>query len=430
MDWGLGNPNTTAALIATLMIAVWVLAFIRGWGFWIALGLFTILGGCLIHTFSRGGLVAAFVGLLPLIAVAPRPWPMRKIIAIGVAVWAMIGFALYLNAHERYSQGVVKQDRSITNRLHVWKHAPLMVVDAPKGWGFKNGAKAYMRWYQPLEDTESYRTFVNSHLEWLIEFGWPMRFIYVLAWCGVFLLCVPSRSRRWFAVPLGVWAAFAIASTFSSVAESPWVWIVPGISLLAVIMYRIFKRDWPQSSMWRIPTGFAALSCLVLLVAGGKGTKVQGSRKQVVIGHGKVGLWLVADERVLGGDRFAKSLRRYLDEHPADRTVGIVWSVAELPNDLSQTTVVVAGLPDGLAQGTMQRVAASAAKLIFLSPGCYPQEAGMDTDRKPPVETLFGEFSQSVVLSAWEDTGKVRRIEGAGDFLPAWPQIIFEGIHP
>jgi len=29
MDWGLGSPNKTAALIAMLMVAVWGLAFIR-----------------------------------------------------------------------------------------------------------------------------------------------------------------------------------------------------------------------------------------------------------------------------------------------------------------------------------------------------------------------------------------------------------------
>jgi hypothetical protein len=31
MDWGLGNPNKTAAVIALLMIAVWALAYFRRW---------------------------------------------------------------------------------------------------------------------------------------------------------------------------------------------------------------------------------------------------------------------------------------------------------------------------------------------------------------------------------------------------------------
>lgn len=44
MDWGLGNPNKTAALIACLMIGLWALAFIRKWGFWVALVGFTALG--------------------------------------------------------------------------------------------------------------------------------------------------------------------------------------------------------------------------------------------------------------------------------------------------------------------------------------------------------------------------------------------------
>jgi hypothetical protein len=63
MDWGFGNPNKTAAFIAILMIAVWILAYIHKWGFWIALVAFTGLGICLIHTMSRGGLVALLVVL-------------------------------------------------------------------------------------------------------------------------------------------------------------------------------------------------------------------------------------------------------------------------------------------------------------------------------------------------------------------------------
>jgi hypothetical protein len=54
MDWGLGNPNKTAALIALIMIAVWILGYIRDWGFWVALALFTGFGVCLILTQSRG----------------------------------------------------------------------------------------------------------------------------------------------------------------------------------------------------------------------------------------------------------------------------------------------------------------------------------------------------------------------------------------
>lgn len=426
MDWGLGNPNKTAALIAMLMVAVWGLASIRRWGFWAALSAFTVLGGCLVHTFSRGGLVAAFLGLVPLLLCAPRPWPMRRLVAVGVAVWAMIGFAFYLNAHERYGQGVVQQDRSITNRLHLWKHGPLMVVDAPGGWGLGNAAKSYMRWYQPIEDTESFRTFVNSHLEWLIEFGWPLRFLYLFAWAAVLLVCMPRRGNSWLAVPLGVWVAFGVASIFSSVAESPWLWILPGIALLSVLGWRIARHEWPRPVSWIFPVGAAALGCVSLVLVGGGGTPIKGSETRVVLGNGMPTFWLVADERVLGGDRFAKTLRQALNKHEKAPTVGVVWSARELPTDLTGAVVIISGA--GLADGSAEcgRILENARHTIFLSPGCYPQEAGFDAGLHSGV-ALFGEFSQSPFLSAWEETGRVERIAGAGDFLPTWPELIFSG---
>ncbi|MBE2205699.1 MAG: O-antigen ligase family protein [Chthoniobacterales bacterium] len=424
MDWGLGNPNKTAALIAMLMVAVWGLAFIRRWGFWVALSAFTVLGGCLVHTFSRGGLVAACFGLVPLLIFVPRPWPMRRLVALGVAVWAMIGFSFYLNAHERYGQGVVKQDRSITNRLHLWKHGPLMIVDSPGGWGLGNAAKSYMRWYQPIDDNESFRTFVNSHLEWLVEFNWPLRFLYLFAWAAVLLVCMPSRGNSWLAVPLGVWIAFGVASIFSSVAESPWLWILPGIVLVSALGWRIVKQQWPRPLSWAFPVGAATVGCVALLIAGGSGTQVEGSAARVVLGDGKPTFWLVADEQVLGGDRFAKTLRAAWSEHEKPPTIGVVWSVRQLPTDLSGAVVIWSGATSAEATTDSKRVLGTAERTILLVPRCYPQESGLDED-KQSVVALFGEFSQSPFLSAWEETGSVQRIAGTGDFLPNWPQLIF-----
>ena len=38
------------------------------------------------------------------------------------------------------------------------------------------------------------------------------------------------------------------------------------------------------------------------------------------------------------------------------------------------------------------------------------------------IEVIFGEFSQSPSVNAWAEVATVRRIEGAGDFLPRWPE--------
>ena len=425
MDWGLGNPNKTAALIAELMVAVWGLAYVRKRGFWVAFGFFIVLGGCLIHTFSRGGLIAAFAGLIALIAFVHRPWPVTKSITISVSVLAMIAFALYLNAPERYGQGVIEKDPSIINRAELWRVTPAMMVDAPGGWGIGNSGKAYMQWYQPLQRNEQYRTLVNSHLTWLVEFGWPLRFLYLFAWATVFMLCFPTKETRWHAVPLGIWLAFGVAAFFSSVAESIWLWIVPGLSLAAVLGSRLRTMQWPRPMAWVVPAGVVSLFCASFLMVGKGGAEINGSKDLVVIGKNVPLIWLVSDEQALGSYGFAKSLRKYLAEHPTDRSIGIVQSLASLPKSLSGAMIVVAGSPEGRNRERMQQLASSASRLILLSPGYYPQEAGIALEAKSPVEVLFGEFSQSPFLMAWEETGKVRRIAGAGDFFPTWPQIIF-----
>lgn len=212
MDWGLGNPNKTAALIAILMIAVWALAYLRNWLFWVSLVLFSALGICLVHTFSRGGMVAAFCGLIPLLACLRRPLPVKRIVGVVASVWVIIGASIYLQAHERFGQGVVQEDRSISNRLVLWKVTPTMMVDAPGGWGIGHSGKSYMEWYQPFDRSESYRTLVSSHLTWLVEFGWIGRFFYIFGWMSVFVLCAPSKRQAWTVIPFGIWISFFVSA--------------------------------------------------------------------------------------------------------------------------------------------------------------------------------------------------------------------------
>lgn len=424
MDWGLGNPNKTATLIAELMIAVWTLAYVKKQGFWPALGCFVVLGGCLIHTFSRGGLLAILAGLPVLIVCSPKPWRRTKLVAIGISGLLLFAYAFHLNAHQRYVQGMIEEDHSIRNRLELWRASPAMMVDAPQGWGIGNSGKAFMQWYQPTQRTEQYRTLVNSHLTWLVEVGWLLRFAYIFAWGSVFLLCLPTTTPRWQAIPLAVWLVFGVAAFFSSVAESIWLWIVPALTLAAALVARSRSMQWPRPSAWAVPPAMAVFVCAAFLWIGRGGPEIHGSRNQVIIGKRVPQVWMIVDERTLGGPGFSKSLRKHLIEHPADQGLGIVWSFASLPKELSGKRVVVVGSPEGLQPEKMRRLASSTSGLILLSPGYYPQETGIAFGDRSPVTVLFGEFSQSSRLVTWEETGKVRRIAGAADYFPEWPQIV------
>jgi len=420
MDWGLGNPNKTAALIAMLMIAVWAFANIRKWGFWISLVLFTGLGIGLIHTFSRGGIIALFLGSVPIIYFANRPWPWSKIIGITISIWIMVGVTIFLDAQDRYEQGVIKEDRSIGNRIEIWKAAPQMMVDAPNGWGIGKSGQAYMEWYQPQNHTEQYRTLVNSHLTWLVELGWPLRFLYIVSWFALFLICWPKTGLTALSIPLGVWIAFGIAAVFSSVAESPWLWILPIICLLATIALRWKQKLWPAPILWTIPFGVSAATILALVIVGSGGTGLHAFNGGVVFGNNPPEIWIVVNSKVMG-QNYGHAIRHYLSSSDSSNaSIGVIESAAAMP-DLTGKIVVVADMipnDDRIKSSLM-----SAKQIVLLNPSFFPQEINATKEHDGQIRIIFGEFSQSPSTNAWGSVGSVERVPGVGDFLPHWPEL-------
>lgn len=419
MDWGLGNPNKTAALIAILMVAAWSLAYLQKRLFWVSLTLFSALGICLVHTFSRGGLVAAFCGLIPLLVCLRRPLPVKRIVGVVAAVWVIIGASIYLQAHERYGQGVAQEDRSISNRFVLWKTAPSMMVDAPGGWGLGQSGKAYMDWYQPLDRNESYRTLVNSHLTWLVEFGWPARFLYIFGWLAALLLCWPTQQNRWFAVPLGIWIAFFTGAWFSSVAESIWIWIVPVLALIWVIVWRIRTRAWASEKTWFIPPALAAAAIVaIILVATPSSVRKVGNA--LVVGEGLPAKWIVVDPKVLGKS-YPRPLRESLTRNPR-LSCGLVENIGDLPNDGPIEALVLTG-KFGSSEQVTEKLS-SVKSLTLLNPAFFPSE--LSIPKNTELQIAIGEFAQASSASTWANVAKVETLVGVGDFIPNWPNTVFD----
>jgi len=425
MDWGLGNPNKTAALIAILMVAVWSFAYLQKRLFWVALVLFSGLGVCLVHTFSRGGILAAFCGLLPLLIFIKTPWPRGRIVGVIVAFWVIIGASIYLQAHQRFGQGVVQEDRSISNRLDLWKYAPTMMVDAPAGWGIGKSGKAFMEWYQPLDRNEPYRTMVNSHLTWLVEFGWLGRFLYLVGWLFVFAICLPDRRSHWLAIPFGIWLTFFVSAIFSSVAEEPWIWVVPVLALLSAVGWRIKTACWPQPATWIFPP-VAAASLLLLVPILWQGTEIQRTKSAVVVGEGTPSVWVVADEKVLGSG-YARTLRAHWMGMNSI-CVGIVSDAKELPS-LEDATLILTGMFTSAPSETDREKLAGAASILVVNPAVFPQEFGNLEDLDGKLTVAIGDFAQSPASIAWTRDLKAHRIAGVGDFIPDWPVKLLQEIN-
>lgn len=312
----------------------------------------------------------------------------------------------------------------------MWLTTPIMIVDAPDGWGLGNAGEAFMRWYQPVNRHERYRTLVNSHLTWLVEFAWPFRFLYILFWLIVLFVSFPTREARWFSVSMGTWMVFGVAAFFSSIAESIWLWIAPCFLLTAVLLTRVKTKHWPKPTAWPIPVGTALTVCVLILILGQNTNKIKGSSNRVIIGGNHPLIWLVTEEKILGSYGFAKEMRKYLAENSSTATIGIVRSIDFLPDNLSGMTIIIAGLSPEIDQDKIRHMATVVSKIILLSPCCYPDQVKTLFDDRHCVKAVFGEFSQSSFLPSWEQTGRTSKIAGAGDFLQKWPQIIFENILP
>lgn len=423
MDWGFGSPNKTAAFIVSLMVGIWILAYCKRWGFWVALAVFTGLGLCLLHTFSRGGIVALLMGLLPVIYLAPRPWPRSRVAVVAVIVLLVVGYGLNLKVGERFTRGIEAEDKSVTNRIPLWIAGLSMIADSPDGWGLGNSGSIYMQWYEPLDNPAGYRTLVNSHLTWLAEFGWPMRVAYVAAWSAVYMLCWPTKRDPKRAIALGIWLSFGVSSFFSSVAENPWLWIVPGVALIAGIASRFKLGELPSRMAWLSWAVATAGLCMALLFGGRLVSTglVHGDSQTTVYGKGEREFWVHLSQNVAGED-FGKAWRGALEDNPSPVAVAFVESLDQVPVSGPVNLIVFGSLAkDELAR--LRQLAPQIHRLILVNPAFQPSDLG---SALASTEVMVGEFYQSPTVPDWRNLpdGKIKVIPGSSEYLPDWPGIL------
>jgi len=418
MDWGFGNPNKTAALIAILMIAVWILPYSRKWGFWPALVAFTALGLDLIYTFSRGGILAVLTAGIPLLIWAPHPWPRPRQIGIFVSLLLLLGAVIWVKAPARYFQGIIHDDLSISNRLEIWKSVPAMIANAPEGWGVGNSGNAYIQWYQPLNRSERYRTLVNSHFTWLVEFGWPFRVLYLIGWSAIFVICWPSKSARWRSVAFAVWVCFFVAAFFSSVAEVAILWIVPLLFLCAAIFCRFAKRESPTMLQWAIASCIPTSILAALWLLGQNSPHLNGTASSVIFGHGAPEVVVFYDPRTMG-DLYGKAIRE-----AGVPTEVIVSPGTHRPPVLKGKTLVLGSDKPSIDPVALKAAIKECRYLILFDPSFFPEEIGSASSLAGKTMAYFGEFSQSPSVEAWRSSPGYRQLPGIGDFFPRWADLI------
>ena len=425
MDWGLGNPNKTAILIVELMIASFGLLFIekrKKWNIWCVVAVNLILGGCLLHTFSRGGIVALLVGMSGTAYFVLKRLTRKDFYALAGMCLLLLIFSFYLNSHKRYLNGIVNEDRSITNRLTIWKLVPQMMVAAPYGWGWGESGKTFMRWYQDTERSEPYRTLVSSHFTWLVEVGWLLRFAYIALWFIVIAVCFPLSASQWNGITLGEWLCLGTGMLFSSVGETLLLWLIPTLFLIFTIGNRwlLFRNILPMKRLISIVI-LSAISCFIFYLTGMKGYQIFYDGRKTIVGKGKPTIWLVKDETVLGEYEYARYLRS-----SQQTSVGIVDHLADLPWDAGTAWIIIAGSLDDNEKWLLKTTINKFAKTILISPCFFPEELGVYSIPNDKLSVWFGGLSQSNYRFIWEMNSKINTIQGSQDFIPNWPTVLNE----
>lgn len=421
LDWGFGNPNVTAALIAILAVATLGAGLVWRKTYWYALPLTAALMVAMIHTLSRGGLVAFIAGVVALF-VAIRPKLSRaSLISMGLSALFLVVYTQQIGASGRYIQGINgSEDRAISNRWLIYKNVPKMIADAPQGWGKGNATDAYHQWYQPEGRSESYLNLVNSHFTWLVEWPWWARFLYGMGWTMILLALWPSGESKASGISLAVWVAFFVAASFSSVAHRPWMWALPAVVLIAALIPRLKRRRGISRNTLLVGSlvpisAYASVYIAAPILA--EPTLIHHADGMTIIGSTKASktIALVGIDNKILGERYGHRIREFVGSH-SNTNVTVYHS--EMPLGQSFNQIVMVG-------NTHERFNTFPASQIFLLNPTQPVK-NHDLSKSISTTVIWGSFNPSPAWYAWlaesekNQQLQIVKIVGEGLYLESW----------
>lgn len=411
------NPNKAAILFAEMVIiGVWLAQHRKSIWFSIGYVVANAAAFALLHTMSRGGLLACGVGIA---FVLRKCWPKKRLMLFVLSLVLLSVAAIHLKVHRRCLHGVVEEDASIKNRIIMWSCAPAMFRAAPMGWGIGNSGVTYMKWFQTTDRRERYRTLVNSHLTWLVELGWGIGFIYLWGWFSLFWIAWKIMSLTDRGLSLGLIACLFTGGIFSSVLETVWLWILP----ILILGLSSVKMQWHGVQFVKI---FFISAFAVLLVMCGfvslsvlNGYTVRKLQDSVRCGNGDPVICLFPDSDVLGGELYMREFRDVLENHSG--TVAVISDINNIPKN---TDIIVLAGKQCLKINDILKSYTS-VKLLLISP---PFELcghlmGKIKEASCKVRVLIGEFSNAFFEDA---NNNVIIVPGVNRYIPRWTEYIFD----
>jgi len=330
------NPNDLATFIVVLILSLPILLkWSKRW-IWFVWPVEAVLIALLVGTGSRGGVLALICGSIVslILCWCSGSWPK------GWKPWTSIAFALILGVSaglvafpKGFRIGIidVSPEASAGRRLEVWSTVPAMLASAPDGWGVGNSAEAYEQWFEPAGEAVKLKHLLSSHLTWLVEFGWPLRWLYLFAWMTTIALLLPSRRFNFPLWGVAVWTALFVA-LFYNAAGKWWNWPLPAIWFGAALLSRGRQKTFLGWRYWSVSVLVSGIFVeLPFVIFGIHDPEIRVSAWDggniVLIGSGKPAVAILGPSKNVLGNFYGQAIRRDWDKTGQD--TGSVMIVTE-----------------------------------------------------------------------------------------------------
>jgi len=330
-DFGFGNPNIAGALFAVLVLSAFLIPPSNRWLAGLRFALAGAFFSGILLTASRGALIALAIGSFVAWVASGFPRPTMKAFLIGILAVLLLAFIFGERSFHRMSS-LSPSEGSTTSRLVVYRAIPSMLVSAPMGWGWGNGAPAYENWFQNPADHTHFKNLLSTHATWIVEGGVLFALAYLLLWAAAFLLC--SRNP----VALGVVVVWGVSCAFSHVGGVWLLWMVPGLAILQVLCDRCRHSCWPTPRAWGyslLAVGGALTLLLSLGFRSASNPEVRYRDKILSVGSQPTQIWFLAPDVSVLGKTYGKEFRNL-------GSFAIVEDWKDIP---TQSFVVLSGSP-------------------------------------------------------------------------------------
>jgi len=283
-----------------------------------------------------------------------------------------------------------------------------MLAAAPNGWGSGNSAEAYEQWFEPVGEDVALRHLLSSHLTWLVEFGWPLRWLYLFLWMAVIALMFPGQTFNFPIWGIAVWTAFMVALFYNAAGEW-WNWPLPVLWLIAALAFRFRKRTFPGIYYWIFSALVSGiLAGLPFVVFGLKPSEQQvrgcDGGNVVLIGVGKPTVAILGPSKEVLGTFYGQEIRKELSKvaQGADSVVVMARPNSKVNNYLADCRIYVISGADNTAlkEWELLFTPKSKSNLLLINCRVEPDDWIRAFGR---VVYCHGEFYGDPFYSEWHD---------------------------